>query len=889
MAKVTKDFSFSGAVQNWSVPSGITSILWRLWGAPGGLAGHPVAKNKTSVSGQSGAGNFPPDSRAASVKQLGDCARGDETGSVGLPNGVNPRSLPGYVEGVFDTTPGAVWHVYVGGGGGHGGWGLSKAHGGPGGYNGGGDGGGLASGTDVAQGGGGGGGATDVRQGGTALANRKAVAGGGGGSAYGVTIGPNPNSVSAQPKSPFPYGMYEDGATGVSNDFIPTPGGVGGGYGGPGGSRVGGSAQNGGRGATHDSGDGTLVAGSAGQGGGSAAGGPGGTAGSGGFAGSPGSLGDGGDGADIDATAINPGGGGGGGGLYGGGGGAGGYTGSFGGSGYSGSAGGGGGSNYIDPDATSKVSLAGIYPVNQPLVSPHKKVGVPNGHAQVQYQQPPDPPIFTNPVDGLTIDSNQSLEIDWEFSSQVASARQAAVDLDYSDDGGSTWTSIIAGGGGHTTNHTVSTGTFTSGNTYKLRIRAYDQDGDVSAYSTITFKAEALAAAPTINLPVADSDVSTEPFDTDWTPDPSSPDILSRLTLFDSDGNIEQQVDYDDGRTNLCANPTFDTDTSLWTAEVATLGRSASITPQEGSQSMTVAWGGGDTILQAASYVFDTQPGEWYSMVVGVAEHVTNDLEVQIGLGNAGDSQPFVYGDTTDLGGAIDTWQRIELIAQAQSDSSQLMVIPSDTPAGTEVHFINAVLISIGAAADPATLANIAHYFDFANTPDGPGDYPYTGSVSQPWTDSNGGSVAVFLPDTPTTNYDGLGVTDAGPKSLTISASSVASKGLQSPTASVDFTLNLNPPGTPTIESVTEDDDNGLISFKVLLSDDPNPTTSVDVFRTDVTNGTPEIRIAEGISLTEDGDGYIEFTDYTPASNVLYEYKFRAYSSLGGFADATSE
>lgn len=887
MAKVTQDFLYTESVQNWSVPSGITSILWRLWGAPGGLAGHPVAKNKTSVSGASGAGNFPPDSRAASVKALGDVARGDETGQVGLANGVNPRALPGYVEGIFDTSPGSVWHVYVGGGGGHGGWGVSKAHGGPGGYNGGGDGGGLASGTDVAQAGGGGGGATDVRQGGTALSNRKAVAAGAGGSAYGVTIGPNPNSVSQQPKSPFPYGMYEDGATGVSDDFIPTPGGVGGGYGGPGGGRVGGSGQNGGRAATHTAGDGTLVAGSPGQGGGSAAGGAAGSAGESGFVGHAGSLGQGGDGAAIDADHLNPGGGGGGGGLFGGGGGAGGYVDSFAGSGYSGSAGGGGGSNYIDPSATSKVSLVGIYPVNKPLVSPHKKVGVPNGHAQVQYQQPPDPPIFTNPVDGLTIDSAHSLEIDWEFSSQVASAKQAAVDLDYSSDGGSTWTSIVAGGGGHSTSHTVSIGTFTSGNTYKLRLRAYDQDGDVSGYSTITFMAEALAAAPTITLPVADSDVSVEPFEADWTPDPSSPEILARITVFDDAGNVEQQVDYDDGRTNLCANPTFDTDTSLWSAEAVNLDVSADVTPQEGANSMTVAWAGGDNILQAASYVFDSQPGEWYSMVVGVAMHVTNDLEVQIGLGNAGDSQPFIYGDTTALAGETDTWQRIELIAQAQSDSSQLMLIPSATPAGTEVHFVNAVMISIGQGTDPTTLADINHYFDFVNTPAGPGD-SLPGAVTQPWADSNGGLVAVFLVTDPVPIVNNLDVPDAGVKTITISSSTVASKGLQGPTASVTFTLNLNPPGTPTIESVTEDDDNGLIAFKILTSDTPNATSSMDVFRTDVTDGTPEIRIAASIDLTEDGDGYVSFADYTPASNVLYDYKFRAYSALGGFADAIS-
>lgn len=889
MAKVTQDFSFTAAVQNWSVPSGITNILWRLWGAPGGLAGHPAAKNKTSLSGSTGAGNFPPDSRASSVQQLGDTARGDETGNVGLPNGVNPRALPGYVEFAYDVSPGDLWHVYVGGGGGHGGWGVGKAHGGPGGYNGGGDGGGLASGTAVAQGGGGGGGATDVRHGGTALSNRKGVAAGAGGSAYGGNIGLNPNSVSAQPTTPFPYGLYEDGATGVSDDFIPTPGGVGGGYGGPGGGRVGGSGQNGGRAATHTAGDGVLVAGSPGQGGGSAAGGPGGTAGEGGFAGSAGSIGQGGDGAAIDADHLNPGGGGGGGGLYGGGGGAGGYMDSFGGSGYYGSAGGGGGANFIDPTATAKVSLAGIYPVNKPLASPHKNVGVPNGHAQVQYDQPPNPPIFTNPVDGLTIDSTVALEIKWEFSSQVASATQAAVDMDYSSDGGTTWNSLIAGTGGSAHAFSVAPGTFTAGNAYKIRLRAYDHDGDVSAYSTISFSAAALSAAPTIVEPTAGEDVSDDPFTAQWIPDPSSPDLLIRLTVMDDSGNIEYQEDFDDGRTNLCGNPTFDANVDGWTELAVTSSRSTDITPQEGTESGVIEWAGGDTILQAFSYPFATQPGEWYSIVAGIAEHVTNTLEVQIGAGNTGDEQPYVYGDTTSLGGTIDTWQRIELQFQAQSDSTQLMLIPSDTPAGTEQHFVNAVMISIGQAATATELADIDHYFDLANTPDGPVDGP-GGTVTTAWTDAvSGQDVFVYLPTIPDTSVSDLADDNAGPKVLTISTSSVASKGLQGPTASVAFVLNLNPPGTPTLYSVTEDDDGGYIAFEIDTSDTPNATTSMDVFRTDITNGTAEIRIAASIDLTPDGSGHVPFVDYTPASNVLYEYRFRAYSALGGFADVLSE
>ena len=87
------------------------------------------------------------------------------------------------------------------------------------------------------------------------------------------------------------------------------------------------------------------------------------------------------------------------------------------------------------------------------------------------------------------------------------------------------------------------------------------------------------------------------------------------------------------------------------------------------------------------------------------------------------------------------------------------------------------------------------------------------------------------------------------------------------------------------IFSIDEDDDNGLIAFVIATSDTPNATTSMDVYRTDVTNGTAEIRVATG--LVPDSD-VVDWTDYTPASNCLYEYRIRAYSALGGFADVTA-
>jgi hypothetical protein len=86
-------------------------------------------------------------------------------GAQGGANWVNNVNYGGYVKGDLAVTPGETLYIYVGG--------QSTSL--TGGYNGGGNGDGAGK---------GGGGGTDVRQGGTALANRIIVAGGGGGAGY---------------------------------------------------------------------------------------------------------------------------------------------------------------------------------------------------------------------------------------------------------------------------------------------------------------------------------------------------------------------------------------------------------------------------------------------------------------------------------------------------------------------------------------------------------------------------------------------------------------------------------------------------------------------------------------------------------------------------------
>jgi hypothetical protein len=136
-------FEYTGAQQNFVVPTGATTVTVQAFGAQGG--GHALS-------------------------------------SPGYYVGIT-RNLPqgGITTATILSTAGETLAIFVGGKGADGVNGVGAA----GGFNGGG-----AAHGDTPNSGGGGGGASDVRQGGAALANRVVVAGGGGGE------GGNPTSFS---------------------------------------------------------------------------------------------------------------------------------------------------------------------------------------------------------------------------------------------------------------------------------------------------------------------------------------------------------------------------------------------------------------------------------------------------------------------------------------------------------------------------------------------------------------------------------------------------------------------------------------------------------------------------------------------------------------------
>jgi uncharacterized repeat protein (TIGR01451 family) len=254
----TETFAFTGAAQSWTVPAGVTSATFGVLGAQGG-------------------------------SNLGSTAAGGKGAEVNA-------SLP--------VTPGQTLQIVVGGAG------TSDPFSATGGFNGGG---GIPY-SAVVNESGTGGGASDVRQGGTDLANRVLVAGGGGGAGGDGTFG----------ASGLGGGGGDSSGAGTSGASAgPATGGGGGHAGVPDGDGLGGA---------------------------------GGGADSIGDAGGDGSLGQGGAGGDHGFPGYGGFGGGGGGGYNGGGGGGGGGQSSSSGFYESGGGGGAGGSSYIAASASGTVT-----------------------------------------------------------------------------------------------------------------------------------------------------------------------------------------------------------------------------------------------------------------------------------------------------------------------------------------------------------------------------------------------------------------------------------------------------------------------------------------------------------------------------------------------------
>jgi hypothetical protein len=131
----SQTFTYTGSQQTFSVPTGVSSITIKTWGAQGGSGGYYSNSSYCSTGGKGG-----------------------------------------YSTGILSVSSGNTVYIYVGGQGeGYASCGTQMSGAKDGGWNGGG------GNSITGAGGTGGGGASDVRYGGTGTSNRKIVAGGGGG------------------------------------------------------------------------------------------------------------------------------------------------------------------------------------------------------------------------------------------------------------------------------------------------------------------------------------------------------------------------------------------------------------------------------------------------------------------------------------------------------------------------------------------------------------------------------------------------------------------------------------------------------------------------------------------------------------------------------------
>jgi len=89
--------------------------------------------------------------------------------------------------------------------------------------------------------------------------------------------------------------------------------------------------------------------------------------------------------------------------------------------------------------------------------------------------------------------------------------------------------------------------------------------------------------------------------------------------------------------------------------------------------------------------------------------------------------------------------------------------------------------------------------------------------------------------------------------------------------------LNLSPPGVPTMHLIPDIGD-ASIHVQITNPTGPNPTVSVDLYRTDLTEGSTEIRIQAALAPST------TVTDWTPAAGHEYRYRAVGTSPSGGIA-----
>lgn len=867
MATVVRAFQYTGAIQTWVVPTGVTVAHFELWGASGGSwysAAHTYPQKNDEYALAQWYGSSP-----SKWNNL-------VTYDIGFGGG-------GYVAGDLTVTPGDTYSLYVGGNGenGYNGAGQYTAKGG---WNGGGTGGkGHNLSTFSPIGGGGGGGATDIRYGGTALSNRIAVAGGAGGGGGAMGLGsslPTPQ-WAARPTSPVPpFGsatFAQAASVGYEHFQQYSAGANCYGFGGYGGGGLGASGWWNGANTSSRGGGATVSAGGAAG----AAHSGGGTAGT---AGTSGQGGNGGAGSSTAATTLSApvqGGGGGGGGYFGGGGGG---TGGQSGGWYPGG-GGGGGSNFLStsPVWSNSLNIVAVRPPSPTALARDgatKSSSVPQkgGLVRVTWDQPPTADIVA-PVQGAVVASNRANTVTVEWTTAALTALGAVIascggaDMRWSVAGANTWTQVHVDAPADSSEATVvdmiatiPNGALTGGTSYDIQARVYDTAGDVSDWDAITVKALPVPTAPTITAPSAGANAAT-PFSITWTNPNSLPggnEVLYRVLLRGTGHTVDSGVLNSGVRMNFANTPDCKSASGYIATAPDTLAQDATVTDPWGATGVNkVTWNsGGSSLILLGGATLPKGTIVTLSLYVKSATTGAPPLSFLIKDG--------LFGSIvaqSDPVAASTSYQRISLTYAASG--TDVIWLWGTTPTTGTITYFSDYLVEISATLNPF----------FGKTTKDTALSATLNTSSAGWAYLTGTGATQTLSYTVDSTKWPFG---ADAVTMEISLATVDSQGFFSDAATRAFVVNTNPPGTPT-GSATADATAGTITLNIHVVDTPNSTQYVDIFRT--APGETEIRVAT--QIPPDVSRNVVYVDYTPATDVAYTYRVRAYSSSGGFADLT--
>lgn len=511
---------------------------------------------------------------------------------------------------------------------------------------------------------------------------------------------------------------------------------------------------------------------------------------------------------------------------------------------------------------------------------------------------------ITSPRTGSQFDPTKALNVGWQFSSIDPEAKQAGYQVAHRVHGTSTWlVDKSAPAGGEVFGFSYPAGTFTAGTTYDIGALAWDDSGSVGTYGYITV--DALTSTATLDdpaslTPAEGAVVTTDPFTVAWTLPAGVVDEADyQVQVLNSD----QETVLDTGQTpvqrlNLIPNTSAETDVSLWqvSAGAGTLTQNTTAAYCKiGTKSFKMAWAAVDSPYVSAWWVpgsvgIPTIPGETYVASMWVTQDsLVNAPTVVLKALNAGDGS--VIGTSATVALAADavanTWHLLTLAFIAQTSRTLLALAAVDTPVAGVATYFDAVIMERRAARDTTTttISGDGAYFNGSN---------YTGAVagtaswvgtanlspskfvptagntlskSVPWGQATGSALLRFRYSEP--DYAAW----ASRATLTLGSGG----GNLSGWSEHAFVVNAGAPD-PVSVGLYSNDEAGTITLYITGGSD---VEFCDVYRQDITHEGEEIRVAT--RLPSDA----EWTDYTPATDTQYAYRVRAFSSTGGYADAS--